>query len=132
MENLRVFCKAHNHHAAEQVFGRAHVEARIRSARKRASRKLGRKAPPAGTADFSQRQCEEARAVIATAPASAIILEQPRDVERRNHVHAALRTLGFRGAEADRALLLIDREECEAPWRRTIELLLREALGHLT
>lgn len=44
----------------------------------------------------------------------------------------ALLTLGFRGVEADRALLVIDRTDCDEPWRRPIEKLVREALGILT
>ncbi|AKV04296.1 hypothetical protein AKJ09_10959 [Labilithrix luteola] len=47
-------------------------------------------------------------------------------------MRTALLSLGFRGSEADRALLVIDRKEFDEPWRRPIETLVREALGILT
>ncbi len=34
-DNLRVLCRAHNRHAADEAFGREHVEARIRARRER-------------------------------------------------------------------------------------------------
>jgi hypothetical protein len=87
--NLRWLCRAHNRHAAEHVFGREHVEARI---------------------DFSQRKCGTAAA-------------------RKELVHGALRTLGFRSAEADRAVnVLAQRGE----WDKPVESLVRDALGILT
>ncbi|AKU95727.1 hypothetical protein AKJ09_02391 [Labilithrix luteola] len=64
--------------------------------------------------------------------ASHVAPEQTRDDDARKHLRAALLTLGFRGVEADRALLVIDRKECDEPWRRPIETLVREALGILT
>ncbi|AKU99154.1 hypothetical protein AKJ09_05818 [Labilithrix luteola] len=145
-ENLRVFCRAHNHDAAERVFGRAHVEARIRTSRKRSSRAPDRSAPSAGPPNFSQRKYERERGASSTASSSApafgglaleashgaLAPEHARDNTVRKQVRTALLTLGFRGAEADRALLMIDREECEEAWRRPIETLVREALGILT
>ena len=121
-ENLRAFCRAHNHHAAERVFGRAHVEARIRNLRERPSLRGDRGTPFSGPADFSQRKLEP----------SHVAREQTHDDDAWNHVRAALLTLGSRGVEADRALLMIDRTECDEPWRRPIETLVREALGILT
>lgn len=44
-ENIRVLCRAHNREAAERVFGRAYLEARIRNARNCSSRSLNSKAP---------------------------------------------------------------------------------------
>ncbi|AKU98315.1 hypothetical protein AKJ09_04979 [Labilithrix luteola] len=141
-ENLRVLCRAHNRDAAERVFGRAHVEARIRSIRKHSSRRLDRNAPPAAPADFSQRKFEATRTTTTTALPSAIgglareashvAPEQAQDGDARKHVRTALLSLGFRVAEADRALLVIDRQECDEPWRRPIEALVREALRILT
>lgn len=66
-ENLRVLCNAHNHDAAERVFGRAHVEARIRSSRKRRSRTLDRIAAPTGVPDFSRRKSDEVEGERGTA-----------------------------------------------------------------
>ncbi|WP_146651478.1 HNH endonuclease [Labilithrix luteola] len=141
-ENLRVFCRAHNHDAAERVFGRAHVEARVRTRRKGPSLRGDRSTPVSGPADFSQRKLEATRTTTSTASPSAIdglaveashvAPEQRRDADARKHVRTALFSLGFRSAEADRALFVIDRKECDEPWRRPIETLVREALGILT
>ncbi|AKV04412.1 hypothetical protein AKJ09_11075 [Labilithrix luteola] len=102
-ENLRVRCRAHNRDAAERVFGRAHVEERIRTYRERSSRRSDRGAPSAGPPDFSQRKCEGARAAAAMASSAAIrgpaleanhvASEQARDDDARKLVRAALLTL---------------------------------------
>ncbi|WP_420814282.1 hypothetical protein [Labilithrix luteola] len=60
-DNLRVLCRAHNRDAAERVFGRAHVEARIRSLRKGPSLRGDGSTPFSGPADFSQRTSEATR-----------------------------------------------------------------------
>ncbi|AKV04397.1 hypothetical protein AKJ09_11060 [Labilithrix luteola] len=137
-ENLRVLCRAHNRDAAERVFGRSHVEARIRTSRKRSTRRPDRNAPSAGPPSVSQRKCNDARAATSTASTSFIgetrhvAPEQTQDGDARKHVRTALLSLGFRGSEADRALLVIDRKEYDEPWRRPIETLVCEALGILT
>ncbi|WP_240488644.1 hypothetical protein [Labilithrix luteola] len=64
--------------------------------------------------------------------ASHVAPEPPRSDDARKHVRAALLTLGFRGVEADRAILVINRKECDDPWRRPIEILVREAICILT
>jgi hypothetical protein len=87
--NLRWLCRAHNRHAAEQVFGREHVEERI---------------------DFSQRECGTAAAT--------------RELVRR-----ALRNLGFRSADTDRAMSTLAQR---GGWDRPVESLVRDALGILT
>ncbi|AKV04306.1 hypothetical protein AKJ09_10969 [Labilithrix luteola] len=141
-ENLRVLCRAHNRDAAERVFGRAHVEARIRSPRPGPSVRGDRSTPFSGPVDFSQRKLEATRATNATTSPSSIgglaletshiAHEHTQDRDARKHVRDALLTLGFRGAETDRALLMLDRNDCDQSWRRPIETLVREALGILT
>lgn len=141
-ENLRVLCRAHNHDAAERVFGRDYVEARIRSSRARSSQRRAHGEPPALPSHFSQHQYESVSGSNSTASLSDIrrpavdashgMPAPSRDDDARNHVRAALRTLGFRGGEADRALLAMDRNACDEPWRRPIEILVREAIGILT
>jgi hypothetical protein len=86
--NVRIRCRAHNRYAAEQVFGREHVEREIE--RKR------REHPP-------------------TTTARATLLK-------------ALVGLGFRSAEAERALGRFGPEA----WSRPVEALLRDALAALT
>lgn len=118
-DNVRVFCHAHNHDAAERVFGRAYVEARIRDRRRKSSPPPDDKATAAESGCFSQRKFDRAD-------------PQVLQVDNRDQLRSALLALGFRSSEADHALVTIDRIESEAPWRRPLEALVREALGILT
>jgi 5-methylcytosine-specific restriction endonuclease McrA len=93
--NVRVRCRAHNRHAAEQVFGCAHIEERIH---------------------FRQRK-------------------SPPDAETRSLVRGALRAMGFRTPDTERALAAIEHGGGNArpdAWSRPVEALVREALGVLT
>ncbi len=179
-ENLRVYCRPHNRDAAERVFGRGYVEARIQSTRKRSSQRPDLDEAYTRPGNFSQRKCAGARSaddasagtataspsvsatllssratsrasetrgegvrrVVGTAfpssvgglalAARSVAPTQTQDGDARKHVRTALLTLGFRGAETDRALFAIDRKECDEPWCRPIETLVREAIGLLT
>jgi hypothetical protein len=80
---------AHNRFAAEQAFGRRHIEERI---------------------DIRQRKCGTG-------------------AETKERVRGALRAMGFRSAEAERAVTGIDA----AAWDgRPVERLMREAIGLIT
>jgi 5-methylcytosine-specific restriction endonuclease McrA len=98
--NLQVLCRAHNRLKAEQAFGRAHVEERIRAQQEEAAERHLRQDKPG----------------------------EPETSGTRQLVGQALVGLGFRRAEAQRALVALDG----GSWRRPVPDLLREALGVLT
>jgi hypothetical protein len=83
--NVRLLCRAHNVFAAEQIFGRAHIEERI----------------------------DDRREQLAT----------------KDRVRSALRSMGFRSAEAERAVATLNPTNWNA---RPIELLMRDAIGVIT
>ena len=86
-----MLCRSHNRHAAEKVFGRAHIEERIHLRRSKC-----------GTGD-------------APKPTKEV-------------VRGALRRMGFRSAEADRAVAALE-------WGGdglAVETLVRDALAVLT
>jgi 5-methylcytosine-specific restriction endonuclease McrA len=98
--NLQVLCRAHNKLKAEQAFGRAHVEERIRERRQESS-----------ATDLRQEKSAE-----------------PEAPDTRQLVEKALVGLGFRRAEAQRALVTLDG----GSWQRPVPDLIREAIGVLT
>jgi hypothetical protein len=100
--NIRILCRAHNRHAAEQVFGRDLVEARIAENR-------------------AQARAREPR--LAPAPVVQELASSPR-----LQVEQALRSLGFRAGEASRALAAM----APSSWSRPLPDLLRDALRQLT
>ncbi|AKV00267.1 hypothetical protein AKJ09_06930 [Labilithrix luteola] len=65
--------------------------------------------------DFSQHKCEGTRASSSTSSPSAIgeTSHVASEHLQADDVRAALLALGFRGPEADRALVVIDRTECD-------------------
>jgi Holliday junction resolvasome RuvABC DNA-binding subunit len=99
-ENLRVRCRAHNQLAAEQVFGRDHVEQRRR---------------------FRQKKCGHGSALEQSAASG----ECQRSNQELGKVRVALRRLGFGHAEARRAVAEVEQLGCSA---LTIEEMLRRAL----
>ena len=101
--NTRVLCAAHNRFEAERVFGRAHVEERILARRARKDEAVTRHL-------FQSKVAE------------------PEEPNTRHLVAHALVGLGFRKAEADRALVALDA----GSWQRPVSDLIREALGVLT
>jgi hypothetical protein len=90
--NIRLLCRAHNVYAAEQVFGRTHIEERI---------------------NVSQRKCGTGATISGA----------------RDRVREALRAMGFRSGEAERAILTLDSRGWDD---HPIELLLRDALSVIT
>ncbi len=89
-ENLRLRCRTHNQHAAEQAFGAAFIEGRRAEARERSRAK--RRAASAADAERARREAH-ARELAANEAARA----------RAEEVVPWLRTLGFRAGEARRA-----------------------------
>jgi len=111
--NLRVRCQAHNQLWAEQTFGRAKVE-RLRQkkcARERAS--------DGHQQHFRQQKCSPERLEKREAR------ERPRTVFEK--VHLALRVMGFREAQARRAIAEVERKH-SAGEELALEQTLREAL----
>jgi hypothetical protein len=100
--NVRVLCRAHNRYAAEQAFGRDHVEARIAEKRMNA---------------------QPRRAPLAPAPVPVAPVDGPR-----KQIEQALRFLGFRANEATRALAAMP----PSSWGRPLPELLRDALRQLS
>jgi hypothetical protein len=100
VENLRVRCRAHNQLWAEQAYGREHVE-HLRH--------------------FRQKKCDRRRlgGEVSAAPTTC---EPVSGIFRK--VFLALRSLGFRDAEARIAIAAVEGHG-EA---RTVEEVLREAL----
>ena len=103
--NTRVLCAAHNRFEAERVFGRGHVEDRIRA------RQAKQEEAPA-THLFQRKRAEP----------------QHDTGNTRQVVAHALVGLGFRTTEAERALVALDA----GSWQRPVPDLIREALGVLT
>ena len=104
-ENLRLLCRAHNQFEAERLLGKDHVQ------RKR---------------DMARFEREKAKAVAKAGTAR----EQARDEAmqaRHDDLHAALRGLGFRQADALRGAALAD-----AMPEASLETCLRHALTVLT
>jgi hypothetical protein len=85
-DNLRVLCRAHNQFEAERVLGKEHVQRRRELAQRDRAR--------AKAADEAARQRAKARDAAAQA--------------RRDDLHAALRGLGFRDAEAKRGVAMAE------------------------
>jgi len=90
VENLRLRCRTHNQHAAEQVFGAGFIERKRAEARECARAK--RRAASAADAERARREAH-ARELAANEAARA----------RAEEVVPWLRTLGFRAGEARRA-----------------------------
>jgi len=90
VENLRLRCRTHNQHAAEQVFGAGFIERKRAEAREYARAK--RRAASAADAERARREAH-ARELAANEAARA----------RAEEVVPWLRTLGFRAGEARRA-----------------------------
>jgi hypothetical protein len=90
--NIRLLCRAHNLYAAEQVFGRAHVQEQIH---------------------LRQEKCGTGA----------------NNAASRDRVRGALREMGFRSGEAERAITTLDSRG----WGdRPIELLVRDAITAIT
>ena len=106
VSNLRARCRAHNLHAAEEIFGREHVAERI-NCRQRRQRQL-------------MRHSGEKRRVVTSSVASDVVEQATR----------GLVNMGFRVSEVKKTLAaLLDRRESAAP---PLPELLREAIGALT
>ena len=129
--NLRVFCKSHNHLAAEKLFGRSHVAKKIAERRARANAAMSAvvdKAP--GVAPKVERSaCEgltrESTHDVWMDDAST---SDASTTSARSTVAQALVRLGFRAKEVDRALDALPGPAWDCP----IQDLLREALAKLT
>ncbi len=101
--NLRARCKAHNLHAAEEIFGREHVAERINCRQRQLVLHSGEK-----------------RRAITSSVASDVVEQATR----------GLVNMGFRVSEVKKTLAaLLDRRESAAP---PLPELLREAIGALT
>ncbi len=111
--NLRVLCRAHNRLHAEEVFGRDHVERAIAHRRGRSSLSKEGDETTAPAFDGGTR---------ATCPNGE---ERGRD---RARALAGLLGLGFKGAEASRALDTVLTRRADA----TLPDVLRETIGLLT
>lgn len=123
VENLRVLCRAHNRLAAEDAFGRSHVEEQIHLRQRKSSAARGEAASEEGTS-------EETR------PDGDFL--QRKSSPNVNHAEGALAAeairgliyLGFRESEARRAVETIESDsESEPPSVRTM---VREAIKLLT
>jgi 5-methylcytosine-specific restriction endonuclease McrA len=131
-ENLRVRCRAHNQLWAEQVFGLEHIE----SARHFRWKKWGR---PDGGGRSTQPEVPETKNPETKNPETKN--PETKNPETKNpetngaslgvleKVHLALRGMGFRDAQARRAVLQVRSAHDEPP---PIEQSLREALFFAT
>jgi hypothetical protein len=103
--NVRILCRAHNRLAAEKVFGREHIAERMDLRRSKCGRTAG---------DGPTREAPEAKV-------------SERRPDPKEQVRSALRHMGIRTAEADRALAALDPHGWDLP----IERLVRDAIGVL-
>jgi 5-methylcytosine-specific restriction endonuclease McrA len=107
--NLRARCKPHNLHAAEEIFGKEHVAARIYCRRQQSRRRGGEKA-----------LAGENRREVSSSVTSDAVEQAARGLVK----------MGFGAAAVKKALLdLVDRHGAGAP---PMPELLREAIAALT
>jgi 5-methylcytosine-specific restriction endonuclease McrA len=104
VENLRLLCSTHNQHAAEREFGRERMQARREVAqRRRAAERFHRRA--------ERERVEKRKAEIA---------------RQREDLGEAFRSLGYRGAELERALAC-----CATRPKAPVEERIQYALGFM-
>jgi len=115
VDNVRLRCRAHNQHAAEQAFGAGFMDAKREAARR--EREAARRAR-----DAAQREAAARKAAAAVAKAAdAARLAKSKDVI------AALRALGYRREQAESAARACE----ELPVDATLEQQLKHALRQL-
>jgi 5-methylcytosine-specific restriction endonuclease McrA len=114
--NLRVRCRAHNQFAAEQVFGRKHMDRRRHFVRTKCSRRRSDDEPSDGSASAAEAHANAGAAKPLTA------------IER---VESALKNMGFRNSEVRMALARVEHLHEDAE-DIPFEQALREALLAVT
>jgi 5-methylcytosine-specific restriction endonuclease McrA len=83
--NLRVRCRSHNLHAAEEIFGKEHVAARIHCRQQQSMRCAGEKRGGVGTPVVSERVEEAARGLVSLGFGAAAVKKTLLALEGRHH-----------------------------------------------